>query len=221
MVSNVTRGGLNPAQIINLSTNKAVNFMFNPFEFTISKSVNWGDAEGTGMGENAPMSKFVMGNARSVSLTIHFDTQDSGGDVTYYSSQLWEMSMIDSKTEDKKTGKGTPPTVAFKWGKLYFKAIITQIDEKFTLFSEKGVPLRSEVTLSLREYVDAKTKLKASISSGSTTKPPTVTQQTGLDRLDNIAAIAGLLASQWRDVASANNIDNPLKVPTGTNILLP
>jgi len=217
---NVTKGGLTPAKMINLKSRAEVAFQFNPYEFTISKDITWEDSEEKGV--DAPQSIFKVGGVRTVSLTLLFDTQDSGGDVTYYTSKLWKMSMIDQSSVDSTTGKGLPPPVAFKWGKLYFKSIITSISETFKLFDADGVPLRSEVAISLREYVESGSTIDASISSGSTTPPPTVTTVTGADRLDNImASVALMSATAVRDIARENNIDNPLNVPPGTVLQVP
>ncbi|MEO0561768.1 MAG: hypothetical protein AAF125_06625 [Chloroflexota bacterium] len=210
-----TRGGLSPAKLKNLATNDVVNFMFNPAEFTISKSVEWCDTEENGV--DAAQAIFKRGGPRSIDLTLLFDTQDSGGDVTYYTVKLWKMTTIESSTQNSTTGKGTPPVVEFTWGNLYFKALVTSISETFTLFSDTGVPLRSSVTVNLREQVEP--GANDSLSTGSNTAPPSSVITSGLDRLDNIAALAGIGAMFWRDVATANDVDNPLSIPTGTELV--
>jgi hypothetical protein len=217
--SNLTRGGLTPAKMINLKTNTEVDFMFNPYEFQISKDITWEDGEEKGV--DAPQSIFKVGGVRTITLALWFDTQDSGGDVTYYTSKLWEMAMIDQASIDSTTGKGLPPPVAFKWGKLYFKSIITSISETFKLFDPEGVPLRSEMSITLREYVEVGDTIDASISSGSSTAPPQVATLTGSDRLDTMALgaiAAGIVAASMatRTLMEENNIDNPLNVPPGT-----
>lgn len=220
---NLTKGGLKPAKIVNLTTQAEVNFMFNPYEFTVSKSVSWTDGEEQGV--NAPKSIFNRGQPRKISLTLHFDAQDRGSDVRNFTQKLWEMALIDTSTTNARTGKALPPPVAFSWGRLYFKAIITEISEKFTLFDEHGTPLRSEIGISLQEYIETETDGNAAtigtVGTLAAAPAPRTATVTGSNRLDNVVSQAGSGVSSWRDVAESNNIDNPLNIPTGTTLRLP
>jgi hypothetical protein len=73
-----TRGGLEPARIVKVDDSgnpvegEAVDFMFNPFEFTITKANTW--TENKRDGKNVPEVTFSHGGAATVSLTLHFDT---------------------------------------------------------------------------------------------------------------------------------------------------
>lgn len=212
----LTRGGLKPATLKNLSTNTIVNFMFNPNEYKISKSNTWKDRPVSGL--NLPLVNFQQGGAKTLSLTLHFDTLAAGTDVTTLSAPLWEMAMIDTTKEDPKSKKSQPPSVEFAWGKLRFKAIVTDISETFTLFSDKGTPLRSKVEISLRQFIDPADvpPQRGSGTSGSGDQK-TVTKIEG-QRMDNMAASSTGSASNYRDVAEKNNVDNPMKVKNGKKL---
>lgn len=217
MVSNVTKGGLAPATITNLLTNEAVKFMFNPYEYTITKQNTWQDKPV--IGQNLPMVTFQQGGAETLNLTLHFDNQASGGDVRVFTAPLWKMMMIDEQSKNARSGKGQPPPVIFEWGKLHFKAVITNMSQKFLLFSESGVPLRCTVEASLRQYLDeADIAPQTSGQSGGGATPSSATVVQG-DRLDHIAASSGG-DTNHRQIAEANNIDNPLNVPAGTQLKL-
>ena len=209
---NLTKGGLAPATLTNLDTNDVVNFMFNPFEYTLSKSNTWQDKPVTG--QNLPYVNFQQGGAITLKLTLHFDSQVLGTDVRNFTDKLWKMVMINEAKADAKTGKGQPPPVVFDWGKLHFKAIITNLSQKFTLFTDTGIPLRCTVDVDLRQYLDepGETGTAQSSSSGTTTKAP-VTATQG-QRLDNMTSNP----NDQRKIAEKNNINNPLKVPTGTKL---
>jgi LysM repeat protein len=215
MVSNVTKGGLAPATITNLLTNEVVKFMFNPYEYTITKQNTWQDKPV--IGQNLPMVTFQQGGAETLNLTLHFDNQDSHGDVRVFTQPLWKMMMIDEQSKNARSGKGQPPPVMFEWGKLHFKAVITSMSQKFLLFSESGVPLRCTVEVSLRQYLDdadIAPQTPGQTGGGTTASSATVVQG---DRLDHIASSSD---SNHRDIAEANNIDNPLNVPPGTQLKL-
>lgn len=226
---NLTKGGLAPATLTNLDTNEVVNFMFNPFEYTLTKSNTWHDKPVTG--QNLPYLSFQQGGAIRLKLTLHFDTQSTGADVRTLTDKLWKMVMINESKVDTKTGKGQPPAVVFDWGKLHFKAVITEISQHFTLFNETGIPLRCAVDVSLQQYLDDPSQTgqaqagggsSSSSSSGrggasgggggSSSPSAPVTAVQG-QRLDHVAS-----PGDQRKVAAQNNINNPLKVPSGTKL---
>lgn len=208
---NLTKGGLAPATLTNQDTNEVVNFMFNPFEYTLSKSNTWQDKPVTG--QNQPYVNFQQGSAITLKLTLHFDSQASGKDVRTFTKKLWKMVLINEAKVDAKTGKGQPPTVAFDWGKLHFKAIIKSLSQNFTLFTETGIPLRCKVDVDLQQYVEAPAETGTEQAGGNAPANAPVTAVQG-QRLDNMTQNP----NDQRKVAEKNNINNPLKVPSGTKL---
>jgi len=208
---NLTKGGLAPATLTNLDTNEVVNFMFNPFEYTLSKSNTWQDKPVTG--QNVPFINFQQGGAIKLKLTLHFDSQATGTDVRTFTDKLWKMVLINEAKVDAKTGKGQPPAVVFDWGKLHFKAIITSLSQHFTLFTETGIPLRCTVDVDLQQYLDEPGETGAAQAGGTTPASKPVTAVQG-QRLDNMTKNP----NDQRKVAEKNNLNNPLKVPNGTKL---
>jgi uncharacterized membrane protein YgcG len=233
MSSSLTRGGLVPAKIINLATNEEVPFMFNPNEYSMSKQNTY--EKKNVIGQNTPAITFQQGGAISMSLKLYFDTTMSASDVRHFSNKLLKMMMIDTSSESTTTGKGSPPVVAFSWGRVYFKAFITSMTQKFTLFKPDGTPLRCVVDISLEQSADD-TALVAAVqaptgSSSSTSSAPSSSSSgsggssssngsrtetaTQADRIDHVADRGTGDSSNYRDVADKNNVDNPLKVNKG------
>jgi hypothetical protein len=217
---NLTRGGLVPAKLINLSTQEEVKFMFNPFEYTLSKQNSWEKKEV--IGQNIPAVTFSQGGSVSLSLKLHFDSLPTASDVRSYTNPLWKMMLIDSSTVNQASGKGTPPAVAFSWGRMYFKAIITSMTQKFTLFKEDGTPLRCVVDISLEQLLDEAdiaAQIPGATSSGETAQASTqATQGTRLDHVAGSNGSGGSTAENTRKIAEKNNMDDPLKVKNGQNI---
>lgn len=207
---NLTKGGLAPATLTNMETNEVVNFMFNPFEYTLSKSNTWADKPVTG--QNVPYVNFQQGGAIKLKLTLHFDSQATGSDVRTYTEKLWKMVLINESKVDAKTGKGQPPAVVFDWGKLHFKAIITSLSQKFTLFTDSGIPLRCSVDVDLQQYLDEAGEMGTAQAGTTPAKAPKTAVQG--QRLDNLADDP----NDQRKLAEKNNLNNPLKVPNGTKL---
>jgi hypothetical protein len=214
MTAPLTRGNLKPASLTNLNTTEIVNFMFNPFEFSISKTNTWTNRPVTGI--NVPLVTFKNGGAMGLTLNLYFDTTRNPSDVRAFTAPLWKMMMIDEEQADPTTGKGEPPPVAFEWGGLYFKAIITTMTETFLLFDPDGIPLRCKVSVTLQQFID-ESDLPPQVQEQIANEQTQTTQQMQEgDRLDNVAVQNGQPPSNYRQIAEQNNIDNPQRVPNGT-----
>lgn len=216
MVSNVTRGGLQPAKIINLTTNDEVKCMFNPFEYTLSKQNSW--EKKPVKGKNVPQVSFKQGGSQTLKLTLQFDTLLDSSDVRKHTDKLWQMMLVDDTKKNPQSDKSQPPEVAFEWDRLYFKAVLTNMTQKFTLFDPKGTPVRCTVDITLEQLIDIDDygpQSGGSSASPGTPAAPPVTATEG-DRIDNLAAAASnLIPESYRPLAALNKIDNPLRIRPG------
>lgn len=211
----MTRGGLKPAKIINVNTGDEVECMFNPFEYTLTKQNQW--EKKPSKGANTPEVRFKQGGSQVLKLKVYFDTLYPGSDVRQYTDKLWKMMMVDDSTRHAQSDKSAPPEVAFEWGRLYFKAVLTNMTQKFTLFDDQGTPLRCEVDITLEQMIDIDDYgPQSAVASSVAQVAPQVAQMTSADRPDTVAS-----PDTMRDMLAANNINNPLKIPPGTPLSLP
>lgn len=214
-----TRSGLTPAKIKNLKTGDEHPVMFNPFEYAITKSVQY--TKTPQMGKNMPGFAYQSGGARSLQLTLYFDTSDTLESVETHTKKLWTLVEIDESSTVANTNISSPPQVAFIWEKLEFKAFITQMSQKFTLFTKDGKPIRCVVTMTLEEGVPAPEGEAQEPGATSTTQQNAPATATEGQRPDNVAAQNGGSPNDTRQVMAANNVDNPLRVPRGTTLNRP
>ena len=152
-------GGLEPATIRNLETNDVVKCMFRPKEYTASKQNTWNASKSTGANVKKP--NFGGGNPMTMQMELFFDTYEEhkefgnsrGEDVRHFTDPIWKLMFTKASTKvNRSTKRGEPPTVEFRWGQSWsFKAVVQQISQKFTLFDEKGVPVRSTMNLTLMQ----------------------------------------------------------------------
>jgi len=216
-----TRGGLKPAQlimIVNGVEKPPLDCMFNPFEYTLSKQNQW--AEEATKGKNTGSPNFVKGGSQTLKLTLYFDTQVHGDgqekDVSKITDQLWEMMKIAESKDKKKTGKGVPPEVAFSWGRLYFRAVLTSMTQKFTLFNEDGTPIRCTADITLEQKVD-RDDVHGKNDPPLPKEPEEVKKMIEGERTD-ILANNGPKGdpNAHREIAEKNNINDPNRIPPGT-----
>jgi len=153
-----TSGQLAKAKITNLATNVALECMFNPSEYTFSRSNEWKSEDVPG--QEIPKLTFAGGKSGVLTLKLIFDTNEqhvssiaAGSDVRQITRKLWDMLKVVAATaRNQGTARSAPPNVQFQWGRLWsVTAVITQIEETFTLFRPDGTPVRSNVSLSLQQ----------------------------------------------------------------------
>lgn len=215
-----TVGNLTPAIIKNMSTGEEVKCMFNPHEYTLTKQNQYKSENVKGL--NAPQLKFEQGGAETLKLQLFFDTFATGGkvDVREHTAGLWKMMMITQTKKNESNNKGVPPTVEFNWGGLSFEAVITNISQKFTLFDEQGIPLRTTVDVSFQQVTDKFHHDKQNPTSGGGPPMKLHIVQAG-DRLDWIAAKIYGDSKHWRLIANTNKLRQLMPLKPGQQLLIP
>jgi hypothetical protein len=213
---------LTKAQLYNADTGAmVVECHFNPNEVSISKSNQWEPENSSGT--NLPDVHFKGEGARSLSLTLIFDSYERRTDVRQATNKV--LGLMDAPEDRSQTSQhARPPHVMFRWGAFEtFPAVITELSQKFTLFLESGLPVRATLTLTLQEVP------QQSIRNQTNGQNPTSraagarrvrTVQPG-DTIDLLAAAELGEPTDWRRLAEANNLDDPRRLRPGQSLLIP
>jgi nucleoid-associated protein YgaU len=128
-------------------------------------------------------------------------------DVREYTEPIYKLLAVDEHEH-------MPPEATFEWGKMKFVGFIVAINEKFTMFSSKGVPLRSTLEITM------KSSKKDNMIRNSPDRTKHRTVKSG-DRLYSFAYAEYRNCGEWRKIAEANGIDNPRRLKTGESIIIP
>lgn len=208
---------------------------YNPTELSFSKAVQLAEIGIPGI--DSPLQQFVRGQAEKLTIELFFDTTDEGmGEktisVTTHTDRFYQLVKIDSRTH-------APPICSFNWdaqsfpgvgrtgmgagfsgqARHEFRGIAESVNQKFTLFSPQGVPLRATVSIALREYKTLEGQLKElKLQSPDHTK--TYTVKTG-DTLPGISAATQGNSSDWKRIADHNRIHDPLRLTPGQVLEIP
>jgi hypothetical protein len=197
----------------------AIQCMFNPKEYSIAKKAQW--TQPTGVGKNMGDYQFGGGQPSTLSLQLMFDTFEFGTDVRAHSDEVWGLILIDKTLKDRKSGKGRPPIVCFQWGETFsFKAVITSITQKFTLFSQNGAPVRATLDVGFQEVIDETEKPKQNPTSGGLGGGRQWTVKEG-DTLTAIAYEEFGDSNKWRAIADANRLTQVRRLKPGTMLEIP
>lgn len=213
-----TRGGLEPAVIVNVDTSEPVRCMFNPNEYTLTKQNRW--QRGETKGKNVPRLKFSQGGSQTLKLQLFFDTYAEGTDVRTHTDPLWDMMMVNTDKTNPRSNKSEPPPVMFQWGGLAFEAVITSMTQKYTLFLKDGTPARATVDITLEQLGDEEDFAAQNPTSGGGEAPKTRMVHAG-ERIDLIAYEEYEDATQWRRIAEANGLTHPLRLRPGQRLVIP
>lgn len=214
--------------------------LFNPSKLVFKREVTWKPQELATKGFQGRNVKldFVRAVPETLALSLFFDTyegDEDGGlagavsrfvvpanpftsaptpsDVRLHTLQLAELAKIHAELHQ-------PPRCELWWGKRrLFLGVLTQLDQRFTMFMPNGTPVRATVDCVFTEYntvIDAVKRYELQSSDVAKTVVMTAT-----DSLMSIAAAEYNDPAQWRVIAKANGIANPRAVPPGTVLTLP
>ena len=186
--------------------------IFNPAEYSLEKGNQFASSPLPGLSN--PVLSFVHGDADTLTMELFFDTYTNrgGSDVRDETKKISRLLEIDPQVH-------APPPVRFVWGPLSFRAVIERLTQRFTMFREDGVPVRATLNVTFKEYRTIEEQI-----SDRPTESSDWTKQRVLaegDRLDLIAAIEYGNSAVWREIAEANDIDNPRLLEFGREIRLP
>jgi hypothetical protein len=213
---------LQKAKLYNADTGaEVVQFHFNPNEFTVNQSNQWQPQQTSG--SSIPDVRFGGVGARTLSMTIVFDTYEQKTDVRAHTDKV--QKLMEVPAAQGPTGKQSrPPHVEFGWGTFRsFRSVITQVSQRFTLFLPDGTPVRATLQLTLQEVPresaegSARGQNPTSVAAGARR----VRVVRAGDTIDHIAAEEFGDPTVWRVIAEANGIDDPRRLRPGQTLLIP
>jgi len=210
---------LTKAAITNLDTFEVIPCMFNPKEYTFTKANTWNSS--VIIGNNVPEIDFQGGRAMTLAMELFFDTYETGADVrTKYTDKIWKLMMINPDTKDKGH-KGWPPLCEFRWGYTWsFKAVLTNITQKFTMFLGDGTPVRSTMTVTFQQAAEEGKYPGQNPTTMSVPGYKTRRVKQG-ETLDWIAYDEYSDSSLWRFLADTNDVEDPLRLAVGQALAIP
>jgi nucleoid-associated protein YgaU len=192
---------------------------FNPPEYTIGKAAQIAEIAIPGI--DSPVLQFVRGQTQTLALELFFDTTRFGRgeaqsvDVRTLTDRVAQLGRIQPHTH-------APPRVRFVWGRgLSFRAIVDNVQQKFTLFTPHGVPVRASLTMSFKEYRTLEEQLKElNLQTADHTKVHRV------KRGETLPAIAFREygdAASWRLIAdeNADRLPDLRRLTPGTELRIP
>jgi phage protein U len=195
-------------------TGDQIKCQFNPASFSFAKQNKWEPAQNKGV-LDAPTLSFVSGGSATITFDLTLDTTDTGQAVTQETDKLLNLMKVDPKFHPPR-----PPSCHLSWGNYQsFDAVLTSLDIKYTYFASNGTALRAQAKLALQQAQDHTEALQNPTSG--TPRPHRVHHSVPGETLDRVAWRHYGDSTQWRLLAEANGIVDPLALEPGCPLIVP
>lgn len=192
-----------------------IELPFNPKEWSITHAAEW-KVETTK--KSAPPPEFKGPKAASASVDIFLDEcERPDGDISRTVAKL--RTCVAPEPSSVSANKPSAPHVLFTWGKaIEFKGYVESVAVTYTMFRGDGTPIRGTCKVSMKEFPPAVPGQNP--TSGGAGGRRTHRVVAG-DTLASIAFAEYADPARWRALAEANRISDPMRVPPGTELLVP
>ena len=197
-----------------------LSFLYNPTEYTVTKGATWNRPQTRGA-RSSGRPEFGGSNPQTVQMEIFFDDWETRkGTIADDVAALLEWTRPTAPSVQRR--RPEPPILVFEWGKnpalTAFRGYLKTVTAKYTLFDEKGKALRATANITLEEVPTEPAGTNP--TSGGRFGYRSHIVRAG-DSLHSIAYGEYGNAALWRALALYNELDDPLRLPIGTRLLVP
>lgn len=194
-----------------------IEFQFNPKDLSVSKAAKW-TRNAQKNSPNSGVPEFGGPEPCKLTLEMFLDASDTHDDFVVKTVEKLFSCLVPTR-ESHRNKKPSPPWVVFHWGNMsFFTAYVHSVSVKYTLFTAGGMPIRGTATVNLEEI--SKVPKGQNPTSGALLAHRMHTVLSG-DTLASIAWHEYGDPTMWREIATANRIDNPMRLRAGSSLLVP
>jgi hypothetical protein len=167
-----------------------------------------------------PARQFVGAGTTKLSLSVYFDVNapNEGEKVDDVRRLTQKVAYFITPKAEGKTF--IPPAVRFLWGSFQFDGLMDSVEETLEFFSPEGKPLRASMALSMSQQRITKFDFANTAAGPGAARAAAAPGTRPLAEAPAGATVQGLAAQagvgdNWQAIASANGIENPLRLTPG------
>ena len=124
------------------------------------------------------------------------------------------IHFMTPKASESDATKLAPPGTRFLWGSFIFDGMVEGLEETLEFFAPDGKPLRASMTLTFsQQKILVSEFTEANSAKARAGQRPFQPAKQG-DSVQNMAGAAGK-GGDWQRIASANGIEDPLRLAPG------
>ncbi|MGE5372253.1 MAG: CIS tube protein [Solirubrobacterales bacterium] len=189
---------------------ETIEVLFNPNEYAIEGGNQYAWQKTPGL--SIPLAQFISGEASTLTMDLFFDTYDVRSDVRTHTKKIAGLLDVDSDLH-------APPLCKFVWGSFSFQGLVERVTQRYTMFLETGIPVRAVTNVCFRAWQSIADQFK-NIPRQSADRTKEKTLKMG-EQLWMIAAHEYEDPGLWKQIARANQIDNPRLIAAGQRLIVP
>ncbi|MBK9432937.1 MAG: peptidoglycan-binding protein [Sphingomonadales bacterium] len=198
-----------------LSGGKSIDVQFNPDTLKVTYANQVVQPEGGNQAAGTSGRQFVGAGTTKLALTLWFDvtamTENAVDDVRRLTKDV--IHFMTPKASEQDSTKLVPPGTRFSWGSFIFDGMVEGLEESLEFFSPEGKPLRASITLTLSQQKILVSTFEGSGAVSRAGARPFASAKQG-DSVQSMAATSGK-GGDWQGIASANGIEDPLRMDAG------
>ncbi len=217
-------GTTSASLVVLLPIPTTIPVQFNPSEYKITYQAKYAEKERPK--NDNPVVSFGGSPMSKLALRLYFD-----GESDYSDENLSGIANSKYKEKDitKALGKISnltrivgsthmPSPVVFIWGSMKYVGYVDNVSVAYTMFDKEGKPLRAVAEVSIMGFNADIGERVSPFMSPDRTKARTLTEDTNIL---NIAQNEYGDSREWRRIADANGIIDPLDIPVGQILKVP
>ncbi|WP_200957272.1 LysM peptidoglycan-binding domain-containing protein [Lysobacter sp. Root690] len=194
---------------------RKVEVQFNPETLKVTFANQIVQPQGGDQAAGNAGRQFVGSGTTKLALQLWFDVtameKDAVDDVRRLTQHVVYFMTPQPSEQDPK--KLAPPGVRFHWGSFLFDGMVEGMEETLEFFSQDGKPLRSSITMTLSQQKILAAEFKG---EGKVPNQPGQAPLKSAKQGDSLQSMAGKNGKgDWQGIASANGIEDPLRMPAG------
>lgn len=196
-----------------------IEVQFNPETLKVSLANQLATAQGAGDQKGGAARQFVGAGTMKLAAQLWFDVsaRENG------KPEAQDVRELTSKvayfiTPHQEGDQFVPPVVRFVWGSFQFDGLMESLEESLELFSPEGRPLRASVSFTLsQQKISAFVIGQAAPPPGAGARAAGTTPMTPAPAGATVQALAAAAGQPgaWKEIASANGVENPRRLDPG------
>ncbi|HEX6388363.1 MAG TPA: hypothetical protein VFZ89_02925 [Solirubrobacteraceae bacterium] len=199
-----------------------IDFWLNPASLTVSHSATWKERPRVAPAQTAPSYGGANGATIGFTVMLHAAYGHSPANVKRALDALARLTLPTVSVPQQEQQR--PPKVQLVWGQfLGFISFCTSVTQQIEMFDVDGLPMHATATLSLTQ---AEPEPGDAVPPGQ--NPTTrATQRRRMHRLrhgESLASVAHAHLGKpdlWPQIATLNDVDDPLRIEPGELLAVP
>jgi hypothetical protein len=203
-----------------------ISFHFNPSTLHRERRATYTGCDA--LGQAAPTLEYQGTDSQSLSFDLLLHAQDGVGAADVQRKIDALEALVEPSIEVPKSDQLRPQHLQLVWGQYTSPWLVcVSIGTTIELFEADGTPLRAQIAISLSQAMPEPGRQTPEAGVPGQNPTTRATQRRRAHLVHAGETLAGIAwahyrdPTRWRAIALANRIEDPLRLPVGSRLLVP